>query len=155
VKPRKIKRTIRRTDVKASCSMRNTKLYATRFAGDKMNCVTFGISVLMAACLTAACGGSGPVPSEAGGPPGAGWRPVFEEQFDGAEAALDARWKFQNGPSSHILCSRWRDNAALEDGFLKMIARKETRAGQDWTAANLWTKQEFKYGYFECRYRYR
>jgi beta-glucanase (GH16 family) len=90
----------------------------------------------------------------AGGPPGAGWQLVFEEQFDGTDADLDGHWQFQNGPSGHILSSRWRDNTRLEDGILKMIARKERRAGQDWTAANLWTKQQFKYGYFECRYRY-
>ena len=79
---------------------------------------------------------------------------VFDEQFDGTDADVDARWKFQNGPSGHILSSRWRENAKLEDGILKMIGRKEQRAGQEWTAANLWTKQEFKYGYYECRYRY-
>lgn len=89
-----------------------------------------------------------------GGPPGTGWQLVLEEQFDGTNADLDARWEFQNGPSGHILSSRWRENVQLENGILKMIARKEHRAGQDWTAANLWTKQQFKYGYFECRYRY-
>ena len=88
------------------------------------------------------------------GPPGDGWKLVFDEQFDGSESDLDARWQFQNGPSGHILSSRWRDNAWLEDGILKMVGRKEQRAGQEWTAANLWTRQQFKYGYFECRYRY-
>ena len=89
-----------------------------------------------------------------GGPPSPGWELAFEEQFDGGDAELDARWDFQNGPSGHILCSRWRDNAVLDNGILRMIARKEDRAGQDWTAASLWTKQEFQYGYYECRYRY-
>jgi beta-glucanase (GH16 family) len=83
-----------------------------------------------------------------------GWKLVFEDNFDGGEKALDANWTFQNGPSGHILSSRWRDNAKLEDGLLKLVARKETRAGQDWTAASCWSKQTFKYGYFECRYRY-
>ena len=89
-----------------------------------------------------------------GGPPGTGWQLVFEEHFDGSDADLDARWEFQNGPSGHILSSRWRENAELADGFLKMIARKEQRAGQEWTAASLWTRKQFQYGYFECRYRY-
>lgn len=95
-----------------------------------------------------------PSPEKMAGPPGDGWKLVFEESFDGADEDLDARWDFQNGPSGHILSSRWRDNVKLEDGILKMIARKEERAGQDWTAASLWTKREFQYGYFECRYRY-
>ncbi len=88
------------------------------------------------------------------GPPGEGWRLVFEDQFDGTDADLDAKWEAQNGPSGHILCSRWRDNAVLEDGLLRLVARKQKRAGQDWTAASLWTRKTFKYGYFECRYRY-
>ena len=95
-----------------------------------------------------------PAQKYAGGPPGSDWQLVFEEQFDGTDTGLDGRWHFQNGPSGHILSSRWRDNVLLDNGILKMIARKEHRAGQDWTAANLWTKEQFKYGYFECRYRY-
>lgn len=86
-------------------------------------------------------------------PPGA-WRLVFEERFGGALEEVDAAWEFQNGPSGHILCSRWRDNASVSNGVLRLHARKETRAGQEWTAASLWTKRRFKYGYFECRYRY-
>ncbi len=82
------------------------------------------------------------------------WQLVFADEFTGTTADLDAKWTFQNGPNGHILCSRWRDNAALEDGLLKLVGRKETRAGQDWTAASCWTKQQFQYGYFECRYRY-
>lgn len=86
-------------------------------------------------------------------PPGP-WKLVFSEAFDGTEAELDERWHFQNGPSGHILSSRWRENAILEDGRLKLLAKKENRAGQDWTAASLWTKRKFQYGYFECRYCY-
>ncbi len=106
------------------------------------------------ACSAATSTGAEPVQEYRGGPPGTDWQLVFEEQFDGSDADLDARWQFQNGPSGHILCSRWRDNAKLDSGMLRMIARKENRAGQEWTAANLWTRQQFKYGYFECRYRY-
>ena len=91
---------------------------------------------------------------DVGGPPGSDWNLVFEEQFDCTDAELDAHWHFQNGPSGHILSSRWRDNVRLDNSLLMMFARKEHRAGQDWTAANLWTKRQFKYGYFECRYRY-
>lgn len=82
------------------------------------------------------------------------WRLAFEESFDGALADVDARWSFQNGPSGHILCSRWRDNASVSNGVLHLTARKESRAGQAWTAASLRTQAKFRYGYFECRYRY-
>ncbi|MCC7494637.1 MAG: family 16 glycosylhydrolase [Fimbriimonadaceae bacterium] len=88
------------------------------------------------------------------GPLGDGWKLVFNDEFDGDDAALDAKWHSQNGPSGHILCSRWRENAVLGDDLLRLLARREQRGGQDWTAASLWTRQEFCYGYFECRYRY-
>lgn len=87
-------------------------------------------------------------------PPGQGWTLVFFDDFTGGEKELDSRWEAQNAPSSHIMCSRWRENAKVENGLLKLIARKEKRGGQEWTAASLWTKERFKYGYFECRYRY-
>ena len=63
-------------------------------------------------------------------PPGS-WTLVFEETFDGTNADLDASWDFQNGPSGHILSSRWRENVDVADGILKLQARKESRAGQD------------------------
>jgi len=92
-----------------------------------------------------------PVPSQL---PAGNWKLVFQDEFSGTLQDVDAGWIFQNGPSGHILCSRWRDNASVSNGVLHLNARKETRAGQAWTAASLWTRSRFKYGYFECRYRY-
>jgi beta-glucanase (GH16 family) len=86
-------------------------------------------------------------------PPGK-WQLVFEDDFGNSNKGLDAVWDFQNGPSGHILCSRWRENADVVDGILKLHAKKETRADQEWTAASMWTKKKFTYGYFECRYKY-
>ena len=82
------------------------------------------------------------------------WKMVWEDDFDYPNEVLDQRWESQNGPSSHILCSRWRENAVVSDGILYLINKKERRGGQDWTSASIWTKEKFKYGYFECRYRY-
>lgn len=95
-----------------------------------------------------------PARAEAEAGPLAGKQLVWEETFDGCVSSLDARWSFQNGPSGHILCSRWRDNVAVSNGVCRLLNKKETRAGQAWTSASLWTKQPFQYGYFECRYRY-
>ncbi|GAB3649878.1 hypothetical protein GCM10028791_16240 [Echinicola sediminis] len=79
---------------------------------------------------------------------------VWEDEFDYPDADLDKNWTSQNGPSGHISCSRWRENAAVKDGVLELRAVKESRGGQDWTCGNIWTKEAFKYGYFECRYKY-
>ncbi len=86
--------------------------------------------------------------------PMSGQRLAWQEEFNGAAAGLDANWDFQNGPSGHILCSRWRANAAVTNGVCRLLNKKETRGGQAWTSASLWTKRTFQYGYFECRYRY-
>ena len=86
--------------------------------------------------------------------PNGKWQLVFQDEFARTDKDLDENWEFQNGPSGHILCSRWRENVAVGDGILKLIAKKEKRGGQDWTAANMWTRRKFQYGYFECRYKY-
>jgi beta-glucanase (GH16 family) len=86
--------------------------------------------------------------------PPPGYKLVWSEEFNGTTADLDKHWMFQNGPSGHILCSRWRENVVVANGVCRLENRKEKRGGQDWTSGSLWTKREFQYGYFECRYRY-
>ncbi|MBB6428303.1 family 16 glycosylhydrolase [Algisphaera agarilytica] len=82
------------------------------------------------------------------------WELAWSDEFDYADRELDKYWESQNGPSGHILCSRWRENAVVSNGILELVNRKERRGGQDWTSGSIWTKKKFKYGYFECRYRY-
>ncbi len=88
--------------------------------------------------------------------PGGGdkWKLFWSDEFDHPDSLLDQKWESQNGPSGHILCSRWRENAKVSDGTLKLINRKENRGGQEWTSGNIWTREQFQYGYFECRYKY-
>jgi beta-glucanase (GH16 family) len=82
------------------------------------------------------------------------WELVWSDEFGGPDVELERKWKSQNGPSGHILSSRWRENAVVTNGLLRLVARKEKRGGQEWTAGSLWTREMFQYGYFECRYRY-
>lgn len=84
----------------------------------------------------------------------AAWVLTWSEEFDGPDARLEDRWISQNSGSTHILSSRWRENAVVSQGTLKLINKKEKRGGNDWTSGNIWTKEQFQYGYFECRYRY-
>lgn len=79
---------------------------------------------------------------------------VWSDDFDYPNSQLDANWYAQNGPSGHILCSRWRENAVVENGILHLKNKKENRGGQEWTSASIWTKKQFQYGRFECRYKY-
>jgi beta-glucanase (GH16 family) len=82
------------------------------------------------------------------------WQLVWADEFDYPDAQLEERWISQNSGSSHILSSRWRENALVANGTLKLLNKKQRRGGNDWTSGNIWTKQRFLYGYFECRYRY-
>lgn len=87
-------------------------------------------------------------------PKGAEWELVFGDEFKGTTTELDKNWDFQNGPSGHILCSRWRENVVAENGLCRLLNKKENRGGQEWTSGSMWTTRQFRYGYFECRYRY-
>jgi beta-glucanase (GH16 family) len=105
------------------------------------------ISALLAATASAAAPSLLPGGSEK-------WALVWQDEFDYPDAELDTHWNSQNGPSGHILCSRWRENAKVSDGTLKLVNRKQKRGGQNWTSGSIITKKEFQYGYLECRYKY-
>jgi beta-glucanase (GH16 family) len=113
-------------------------------------------AVLMASFVL--CGAQ--LPGQPAGPvplleeEGKNWKLVWSDEFDYPDADLEKNWESQNGPSGHILSSRWRENVLVNDGTLKLINRKEKRGGQEWTSGNIWSKEHFQYGYFECRYRY-
>lgn len=82
------------------------------------------------------------------------WKLIWGDEFNYTNKELDNDWESQNGPSGHILSSRYRENAVVSNGTLKLINKKEQKGGQEWTSGNVWTKQQFLYGYYECRYRY-
>ncbi len=86
--------------------------------------------------------------------PAGNWKLIYSQEFNDNIRSLDEHWNFQNSPTLHTLSSRWRDNIIIENGIAKLIVKKETRAGQNWTAASMHTKKKFKYGFFEARYRY-
>ena len=83
-----------------------------------------------------------------------GLRLLWSDEFDYADSKLEENWVAENKSPTHILCSRWRENAVVTNGMLRLCNRKESRGGKKWTSASVWTKARFKYGYFECRYRY-
>ena len=82
------------------------------------------------------------------------WELVWNDEFDYPNRMLEEKWISQNSSSTHILSSRWRENAVVSNGLLRLVNKKEKRGGNDWTSGNVWTKTKFQYGYFECRYRY-
>ncbi len=84
-----------------------------------------------------------------------GWELSWSDEFDYPNSELDNEWIAQNSSSGGmVICSRWRDNAVVRNGILELMVKKEQRGGQEWTAASIWTKEQFHYGYYECRYKY-
>jgi alpha-L-rhamnosidase len=83
-----------------------------------------------------------------------GMKMVWSDEFDYDDSKLEEKWVAENASPGHIICSRWRENAVVTNGMLRLCNRKERRGGKEWTSASVWTKARFKYGYFECRYRY-
>lgn len=81
------------------------------------------------------------------------WKLTFEDTFAGEPSMWKTNWVSDAQAHKHILSSRWPENVTVEDGALKLLNKKETRAGQDWTSGSIWTKEHFQYGYYESRYK--
>lgn len=82
------------------------------------------------------------------------WELTWEDDFNYKNEVLDENWVSANQSSPNLYCSRWRENVDVKDGVMFLENRKENRGGQEWTSGSIWTKKKFKYGYFECRYKY-
>lgn len=83
------------------------------------------------------------------------WKLVWSDEFDYENGKLDDIWVAADGEvASHIDCSRWRSNVTTKDGYLYLTNKKENKGGREWTSGSIWTKKKFRYGRFECRYKY-
>lgn len=111
---------------------------------------TLLLIALICAALTAVESRADEAPAD----PKAGMKLVWADEFDYPDSQLDENWLAENGTPGHIVCSRWRENAVVKDGTLRLMNKKEKRGGKEWTSASICTKKRFQYGYFECRYRY-
>lgn len=78
------------------------------------------------------------------------WNLVWSEDFDDP-ATFDDNWTAENSAPNHILSSRWRDNVLVQNGFLYLNNRKESKEGKEWTSASVTKKKSVQYGYMECR----
>ncbi|MEM9083486.1 MAG: family 16 glycosylhydrolase, partial [Planctomycetota bacterium] len=87
------------------------------------------------------------------GPPVGEWQLTFIEEFLGKDLDTDV-WRSEAGAPGHIMSSRWPENVEVSGGFLRLLTKKESRAGKAWTSGNVWTRSfKQQYGYFEARLR--
>ncbi len=89
--------------------------------------MTFGIhtlAILPALLASTILSAAGPeAPSLLPGGPSK-WNLTWSDEFDYPDQKLDAHWISQNSGSTHILSSRWRENAAVSNGTLKLLNKK-------------------------------
>ena len=83
------------------------------------------------------------------------WKLIWKDEFDYEKRSdLLKVWESQNAPNTHIISARYEENIEVGNGVVRLVNRKENRGGQNWTSGNMWTRRDFLYGYFECRYKY-
>jgi len=75
---------------------------------------------------------------------------TFEDNFDGTE--VDAN-KWQYRTDSKHWSTQLPENVEVKDGYLYLNVRKQTANGMDYTGSGVITKQRFKFGYYESRFK--
>ncbi len=82
--------------------------------------------------------------------PPAGYTLKWSDEFDGA--ALDAaKWNFRTD-SKHWSTQK-PENVSVADGMLRLNVKKEDAGDKHYTGAGVISKQTFKYGYYESRFK--
>lgn len=80
---------------------------------------------------------------------------VFSDEFDGTELDLE-KWRYEvngSGGGNNELQYYTDENVVVEDGLLKIIAKKEEYLGKEYTSSRITTENnfEFTYGIVEVR----
>ncbi|MCX5683069.1 MAG: glycoside hydrolase family 16 protein [Planctomycetota bacterium] len=113
-------------------------------------------SALVLAALVAAAGSFSalaPAAAVPQAPERPGYVLTFHDEFDGDKLNREV-WDCEAASPGHIQSSRWPENVKVEGGLLKLLTKKESRGGKDWTSASIRTKTfKQKCGYFEARIR--
>ena len=107
---------------------------------------------LLAAAL---CLGARPVPAAPPAPAAeaphlASYRLAWADEFDGA-AVDEAAWDYRTGPA--WWSTQQKQNVSVSGGVMRIALRKEPAQGKAYTAGGLISKREFRYGYYEARFR--
>jgi len=80
----------------------------------------------------------------------AGYQLAFSDEFNGT--ALDTnKWDYRT--DSKALSTQLPENVTVSDGSLHLLLKKETAHGKNYTGGGVISKQLFKYGYYEARFR--
>ena len=82
--------------------------------------------------------------------PPPGYKLVWSDEFNGA--SLDTnKWDFRT--DSKMWSTQLPQNVSVRDGKLILSAKKEDAGGKHYTGGGIISKQAFKYGYYESRFK--
>jgi acyl-CoA thioesterase-1 len=80
----------------------------------------------------------------------AGYKLSWNDDFDGT-TLNKSEWNIRTGV--RFASANMPGNVSVSDGLLRLAVRKESAAGAEYTSGGVISKKEFKYGYYESRYR--
>lgn len=111
-----------------------------------MRTIVFLTLVLMPAmwCIGQA---AGPADKEA---PLPGYQLVWSDEFDGQ--TLDTK-KWEHRTDSKHWSTQKAENIAVADGKLRITLKKEVAGDKQYTGGGVISKQAFRYGYYEARFK--
>ena len=82
--------------------------------------------------------------------PPASYKLVWSDEFD--EGRLDTnKWTFRT--DSKMWSTQKPENVSVHDGYLFLGVKKENAGDKHYTGAGIISKQAFKYGYYESRFK--
>ena len=104
--------------------------------------------VLLAGNLLILLGASGG--ADAAPPSHSSWQMTFSDEFNRGAMDLD-KWAAVTGPTPHC-ASRRTENVEIRGGVCRLVTRKKTYLGKQWTEGHLFSRTfTQQYGYFEAR----
>ncbi len=79
-----------------------------------------------------------------------GYKLTWNDEFDGNELNK-AEWNLRTG--ERFASMNKAENVSVADGLLRIALKKEKAGKLDYTSGGVISKREFKYGYYETRFR--
>jgi len=79
-----------------------------------------------------------------------GYKLVWSDEFNAGKLDL-SKWDFRT--DSKMWSTQRPENVAVRDGHLVLAVKKEDAGGKHYTGAGIISKQAFKYGYYESRFK--
>ncbi len=78
------------------------------------------------------------------------FRLAWHDEFDG-DRVDEAKWNFRTGPA--WWSTQQKENISVSGGVMRIALKKEDAQKMNYTAGGLISKPQFRYGYYEARFR--